>query len=125
MMKCELTDKRIQYKGKFEVYLLSDDNGNPIYAGQGAAFRRATAWFQPSMYKKFGFKPIISFRVIVESKKEALDLEEKIIEKFKPKFNICERGTSSSKGKILSEETRKRMSRAKKIYWAEKRGIKS
>ncbi len=84
----KVTEKQLElrekYKDKFEVYLISDLKGNPLYAGQGRAYYRADNHLWSSRYKYFGEPTKIAFRIIVATLAEAIDLEEQVIAKFNP-----------------------------------------
>lgn len=100
------------YPDKFEVYLISTVDDKHLYAGQGRCGIRAQSHLNSSGAQKFGYLSSeikLSYRVIVASKKEAIDLEERFIEKFNPEFNICQRSTGI-KGYHHSEETKRKIS---------------
>lgn len=100
-----------RYPNTFEVYLISDLQDKPLYVGQGQFGIRARQHLCPSNAIKFNRKSSeikILFKVIVATKEEALDLEEKFIERFKPEFNKAKRDTSF--GCKHSEETKKKIS---------------
>lgn len=112
---------RNRYPNKFEVYLITDLSDKPLYAGQGRCGFRAKNWLRPSRYKKFGQPVKIKYLVIVETRAEALDLEEKFIERFNPPFNICKRGTRH----LMSEKAKEKISLAQIKYAKENPGMRS
>lgn len=108
-----ISKKRLIYKDKFEAYLISDENGNPLYAGQGKAYQRANKWSKPSRQEFFWgeiIKSKIEFRIFVETREEALEYEKIIIEKFKPRFNKNSGGQGRPIGSSLSENHKKKIS---------------
>lgn len=104
---------RERYKSKFEVYSIEDSLNTIIYIGQGQAFKRSSVWLTPRKKEQLGGDVKIGFRVIVETKKEALDLEERAIEKFKPKYNKAYRA-SKILGYKMSQEQKDKISSAMK-----------
>ncbi len=103
---------RNQYPGKFEAYMISDRNGKFLYAGHGRCGIRAETWLAPIFSEKFNRNTDelkILFRVIVATKYEAIELEEKFIEKFKPEFNIYTRSTEWLSKKTQLDELREKM----------------
>ncbi len=116
---------------KFEVYLITTLDNVPIYAGHGRALKRAQNHLSLSGSKKLGYdssKIKISKRIFVETKNQALDLEENFILRFKPKCNKAKRDErlgckhsqesiekirQSNLGQKRLEETKKKMSNAR------------
>lgn len=108
---------RNRYPNTFEVYLIGTIDDKPLYAGQGQCGHRAQEHLSYPGCNKYNLKPSelkILHRVIVATKQEALELEERFIEKFKPKFNIYKHNNATRKLHTHSEESKIKMSKAHK-----------
>lgn len=83
------------FPSKPGVYLMKDENGTVIYVGKAKNLRqRLRAYFQESSGDQRLFIPFLRRRVhnidfiITDSEKESLLLENTLIKKYKPRYNI-------------------------------------
>ncbi|MCD6384576.1 excinuclease ABC subunit UvrC [Candidatus Sumerlaeota bacterium] len=101
-----MTEKNDTYKNALElridnfpsspgVYIMKDAKGNPLYIGKAKNLRqRIRAYFQPSSGDQRLSIPFLRHRIhdvdfiVTDSEKEALLLENTLIKKYKPRYNI-------------------------------------
>jgi excinuclease ABC subunit C len=77
------------------VYIMKDHRGKPVYIGKAAVLRnRVRQYFQPSSGDSRDFVPLLEGivtdieTVITSNEKEALLLENTLIKKHQPRFNV-------------------------------------
>lgn len=77
------------------VYIMKDTKGNPLYVGKAKNLRqRIRAYFQPSSSDQRLSIPFLRHHIhdvdfiVTDSEKEALLLENTLIKKYKPRYNI-------------------------------------
>src|SRR3954466_6481359 len=77
------------------VYIMKDARGKPIYIGKAAVLRnRVRQYFQPATGDSRDFVPLLEGivvdieTVVTSSEKEALLLENTLIKKHQPRFNV-------------------------------------
>src|SRR5256885_17270668 len=77
------------------VYIMKDHRGKPIYIGKAAVLRnRVRQYFQPASGDSRDFVPLLEGivadieTVITSNEKEALLLENTLIKKHQPRFNV-------------------------------------
>ena len=86
--------KRIEPPSQPGVYIFKDKDGKVLYVGKAVNLKnRLKSYFSKSGDTRFLFPHLIEEIkdvewIITETEKEALLLEEKLIKKFKPKFNV-------------------------------------
>ena len=86
--------KKIEPPSEPGVYIFKDRDGKVLYVGKAVNLRnRLKSYFSKSGDTRFLFPHLVEEIkeiewIITETEKEALLLEEKLIKKFKPKFNV-------------------------------------
>ncbi len=76
------------------VYLMKDQRGKVIYVGKAKSLRsRVSSYFQDSKHQRFKTKVLVEYIVdfeyiITDTEVEALILENNLIKKYHPKYNI-------------------------------------
>ena len=86
--------EKIEPPSEAGVYIFKDRDGKVLYVGKAVNLRnRLKSYFSKSGDTRFLFPHLVEEIkeiewIITETEKEALLLEEKLIKKFKPKFNV-------------------------------------
>ena len=77
------------------VYIMKDHRGKPVYVGKAAVLRnRVRQYFQPATSDVRDFVPLLEGivkdieTVVTSNEKEALLLENTLIKKHQPRFNV-------------------------------------
>jgi excinuclease ABC subunit C len=90
----KLTDKIKKFPAKAGVYLFKNEKGEVLYVGKAKSLRRrVSSYFKPQKEKGTKVEFILKRAsdidfIVTDNEKEALLLENSLIKKYKPRYNI-------------------------------------